>query len=56
MKFKECIKILSKNDRNGSWEEVETLEELKESLECSIDEHKDEPEIAEFYKNLLKQL
>lgn len=56
MTLKNAIKRLMSNDRDGSWDEIDTIEELKESLECSIDEHKNEPEVAEFYANILKEL
>jgi len=50
-----AILLLQQNDPNGSWEEIETKDELVETLQTALEEGRDK-EIEEFYKDILAGL
>ena len=54
MDLKQAIHYLMNNDKNGSWDEVETVIELKEALETSITQYDKEEETYIFYKSILE--
>lgn len=50
-----AIQLLMQNDPNGSWEEIETKDELVKTLQTALEEGRDK-EIEEFYNDLLSGL
>lgn len=58
MEFKEVIKMLMSDDRNATWDEIETEEELKNDLEVCIEHHEElgDEEEVEYFKKMLDLL
>jgi hypothetical protein len=52
--LKQAIDRLMRNDRNATWDECETIEELREGLVCAIENCDDEAE--DFYKSIYESV
>lgn len=50
------IDRLMDNDRNATWDECETVEELVEGLKQAIINTEDDEQIQDFYKKMLVEL
>ena len=56
MFFSGFIETLMKNDKNATWDEVETLTELKESLLDSISNYGEGDDEYKFYNKMLREI
>lgn len=52
LKLQNAIDILQSNDSNGTWYEVETIEEMKESLIEAMTNYDKSEETYSFYLNI----
>lgn len=56
MSLQVAIDKLMYNDKNATWDEVETKQELIEGLEEAINNNEDDEEIVFFYQEILEGL
>jgi len=54
--LKSAINILQNNDQNGTWYEVETIEELKESLLEAMTNYEESEETYIFYQDIYNRV
>lgn len=55
-KLQNAINILQSNDQNGTWYEVETIEEMKESLIEAMTNYEETEETYIFYMEVYNSL
>lgn len=56
MTLEQAINRLQQNDPNGTWNEVESIEELKECLLEAMTGYEETEETYLFYQNILNQI
>lgn len=56
MTLKQAIKLLMVNDRNGSWDECETLEEVAEALTEALKDYDETEDTFRFYQDVLSKI
>ena len=56
LSLQNAINILQQNDQNGTWYEVETIEELKESLIEAMTNYEESEETYLFYLDIYNSL
>jgi hypothetical protein len=55
-KLQGIIDRLMANDRNASWDECETLEEVAEGLKAAMEDYDETEETYQFYAGILGQI
>ena len=55
-KLKSVINRLMANDRNASWDECETLEEVAEGLKAAMEDYDETEETYQFYASILSSI
>lgn len=55
-KLQTIINRLMWNDRNASWDECETLEEVAEGLRDAMEDYDETEETYQFYAEILSQI
>jgi len=55
-KLQTVINRLMANDRNASWDECETLEEVAEGLLAAMEDYDETEETYQFYKSILNSI
>ena len=55
-KLKSVINRLMANDRNASWDECVTLEEVAEGLKNAMEDYDETEETYQFYAGILSQI
>ena len=56
MNFEDAIKKLMENDKNGTWDEIEDMDELQASLEVAICNAEGDEGAYAFYYSILDEL
>lgn len=56
MSLQIAIDCLMTNDHNATWDECESIEELKEGLSEALTGYEPEEETYQFYKTIMEQI
>ena len=51
-----AIELLMDNDKNGTWDEIETIEELIEAITETLKDYETSEETYQFYQTILSDL